>query len=477
MRTLLLLALIPSLASAADAVAKPPNIIVVLADDMGWGDPGCYNPKSKTPTPHIDRLAAAGLRFTDAHTPSSVCTPTRYGLLTGRYCWRTKLTRGVLAGYDPLLIEPGRPTLASMLKAKGYATGCVGKWHLGLGNVKPTDYAKPLDPGPLTVGFDWFYGIPASLDMTPYVFVENTAPVEQPTEKIADSKMRRVGGGGFWRGGPIAPSFKHVDVLPRLTEKAVGFIERCAAAPAKPFFLYLPLNAPHTPWMPTDEFRGKSGADWYGDFVVQTDATLGKVLDALDRLKLTDDTLVIFTSDNGAHWLGTDIEKHGHRANANWRGQKADIWEAGHRVPFVVRWPGKVKPGTVASQTICLTDIFATVAGVVGHDLAETSGEDSFSFRAVLEGSNAATRETVVHHSADGLFAIRKGDWKLVVGLGSGGFTAPKTEQPKAGGPAGQLYNLASDPGETDNLWLKNPDKVKELSNELERLRSAGRSR
>lgn len=465
-------------AGAADAKradATLPNVVVILADDMGWGDPRCYNPDSRIPTPNIDRLASEGMRFTDAHTPSAVCTPTRYGLLTGRYCWRTRLKRGVLDGYSPLLIEPGRATLASFLQQRGYATGGFGKWHLGLGDEKKTDYDRPLRPGPTTVGFETFFGIPASLDMPPYLYVDRDGPLEPPTATIAASEMRRYGGGGFWRAGAISPGFKHEEVLPRITDRAVEFVRRQSTK--KPFFLYFALNAPHTPWMPTPVFRGKSRAGWYGDYVAETDAMIGRVLGALEERKLDRNTLLVFTSDNGAHWLPTDIQQWGHRANAAWRGQKADIWEAGHRVPFVVRWPGKVQPGTQSDQTVCLTDVFATAAAALSVPLPRDAAEDSISFLPLLRGADQPTRESVVHHSSEGMFAIRSGNWKLVEGLGSGGFTPPKLEAPVPDGPLGQLYNLADDPGEQKNLYQNRPRTVARLRALLDRIRSEGRSR
>lgn len=476
--TLFLTALILTGAGAPQA-APLPNIVLVLADDLGYGDPRCYNPESKIATPAIDRLAAQGVRLTDAHTPSSVCTPTRYGLLTGRYCWRTSLKRGVLDGYSPLLIETGRTTLPSLLKQKGYATGAVGKWHLGLGSEKKTDYAKPLRPGPVTTGFDSFFGIPASLDMPPYVFVENEAPTVAPSETIAASEMRRKGGNGFWRAGAIAPGFRHVDVLPAITEKAVGFIRKRSADARTPFFLYVALTAPHTPWMPTDEFRGKTGAGFYGDFVAQVDDTLRKVLETLDETKVADRTLVFFTSDNGAHWLPEDIEKWGHRANGSLRGQKADIWEAGHRVPFIARWPGRIPAGTTSEETACLTDLMATVAAAVESPLPADAGEDSFNLLPALLGRTGAVpiRDATIHHSGDGLFALRQGSWKIVMGLGSGGFTLPKKVDPKEGEPAGQLYDLAKDPREERNVWAQNPEVVTRLTALLEKIKSDGRSR
>jgi arylsulfatase A-like enzyme len=462
------------------AAAPRPNVVIVLADDLGYGDPGVYNPASKIPTPNIDRLAAQGLRFLDAHTPSSVCTPTRYGLLTGRYAWRSSLKKGVLWGYSPALIEPGRPTIASLLRTAGYATAMIGKWHLGLGNAEKTDYDRPLEPGPNAAGFDEFFGIPASLDMDPYLFVKDTAPVEPPIAAIGPGEQRRKGGHGFWRAGRIAPSFKHEQVLPRLTEEAIAFLERQATrAPRVPFFLYFALTGPHTPWLPTREFQGKSQAGPYGDFAAQVDGVVGRVVEALGRLKLADDTLLFVTSDNGAHWLPSDIERWQHRANGALRGQKADIHEAGHRVPFVVRWPGKVPAGASTEQTICLTDLFATVAQVAGLKVPAEAAEDSFDFSRVLRNPRAArpVRDAVVHHSGDGLFAIRSGPWKLVLGLGSGGFTAPKHATPGPGEPEGQLYNLAADPGESRNLYAERPDVVRRLMALLERVRRQGKSR
>ena len=370
--------------------------------------------------------------------------------------------------------------MASLLRKNGYATACVGKWHLGLGSAEKTDYTKVLDPGPGALGFDYFYGIPASLDMEPYVYVENDRAVEPPTDRIAASKHRRQQGGGFWRAGPIAPGFKHLDVIPRITGKAVGFLEKHAKeSPGKPFFLYFPLTAPHTPWVPTKEFRGKSRAGYYGDFTVQVDWSVGQVLEALERLGLTDDTLIMVTSDNGSHWYREDIRKWDHAANRNLRGQKADIWEGGHRVPFIARWPGKIQPGTTSDQLICLTDLLATAAAIVGKTLPDDAGEDSFNILPALLGRAGETpiRDAVVHHSLQGVFAIRQGPWKLILGRGSGGFSRPRRIEPKPGEPVGQLYNLAEDIGETDNLYLKRPETVRRLSTLLDAWRSQGRSR
>ena len=368
-------------------------------------------------------------------------------------------------------------TLASLLKAQGYRTACIGKWHLGLGTQEPADYGKPLSPGPNAVGFDESFVLPASLDMPPYVFVENERATIAPSETIAGSEMRRYGGDGFWREGAIAPGFRHADTLPALADRAIRFVREQKRD--KPFFLYFPLTAPHTPWMPTDEFRGRSAAGYYGDFVAQVDATVGKVLDTLDQQQIADNTLVIVTSDNGAHWLPTDIEQWAHRANGNWRGQKADLWEGGHRVPFIVRWPGEVAPQSQSDELICLTDVMATLAAITGQQLPAAAGEDSFSFLPVLLGqkSKQPVREAVVHHSADGTFAIRQGAWKLATKLGSHGFSEPKNIEPEPLGPIGQLYKLSEDPAESNNRWLEQPQIVERLTKLLDRYQVQGRTR
>lgn len=479
------LALPSSLRSQPQAKRKP-NIVVILADDLGYGDPGGYNEQSKIPTPQLDRLAGEGIRFTDAHSPSAVCTPTRYGLLTGRYCWRSRLKNGVLGGYSEPLIEKNRLTIASMLKRHGYHTGCIGKWHLGLGwatkdggtaKADNVDWSRPVTDGPQSLGFDYSYIIPASLDMDPYCWLENGRTVEVPTDHTPGSKRRWDGGGGFWRAGPIAPSFDFYEVQPIITDKSVAFIQRQTGE--RPFFLYVPLAAPHTPWMPTDEFRGKTEVDWYGDFVAQVDASIGQIVNALDETGLRDDTLVIVTSDNGSHWPPAQIERFGHRANGNWRGQKADIHDAGHRVPFVCRWPNRIPPGSRSDQIICLTDLMATCAAVVGDVLPADAGPDSYNLLPAMLNPELREpiREAVVHHSLHGMFAIRQGPWKLIDGRGSGGFTAPRQIEPKQGEPAGQLYNLDDDPGEQKNLWAERPEIVKHLNALLERYKRQGHSR
>lgn len=464
------------LAAAPLAVAEsfqappksPPNILIILADDLGWGDLRCYNPESAIPTPNLDRLASEGVRFTDLHTPSSVCTPTRYSLLTGRYCWRSRLKKGVLDGTSPALLEDGRLTLASMLKSRGYETAGIGKWHLGLGREPSTDYSRPLRPGPVDAGFDSYFGIPASLDMPPYLYFENDRVVEAATARTPGSDSPR---GVFWRPGPIAPGFRIEQVLSTFASRAVDFLRKNHT---RPWFLYLPLSAPHTPWVPLPQYAGRSRAGLYGDFVAMTDDLIGKVLEAVQERN----TLVIFTSDNGADWRPEDQAAYGHRANGPLRGRKADIWEAGHRVPFLARWPGVIPAGAVSSQLGCLTDLMATFAAITGYRLGAHEGEDSTNLLSSLLGTaKRPLRRTIVHHSFDGMFSIRQDQWKLVMGLGSGGFTAPARVSPRPGDPQGQLYNLEADPGETVNLYDKHPERVRQLSMLLERFQRQGHSR
>lgn len=449
---------------------SPPNVVLILADDLGFGDPGCYGTGSRVPTPHMDRLAAEGLRLTDAHTPSAVCTPTRYGVLTGRYAWRTRLKSGVLDGSSPALIPPGTVTIPSILAERGYRSACIGKWHLGLGDAHPTDYDAPLSPGPLEVGFDSFFGVPASLDMEPYAFVVDHGIEGALDGEVEGSAHRRRNGGGFWRAGRIATGFSHEGCLPRLTDEAVAFVEDAAAGEA-PFFLYFPMTAPHTPWVPTEEFHGASGAGWYGDFVAMVDASIGRVLAALDEAGLAEDTLVLVTSDNGAHWPDADVATFGHDANGGLRGQKADIWEGGHRVPFLVRWPGRIPAGGTSDAPWVHTDLLPTIAHAAGAPRPGGAWEDGVDQLATWTDGAPAPRDAFVMHAFDGTFAVRRGPWKLITALGSHGFTPPKQVAPEEGGPRGQLYHLGRDPAETENLWLSEPERVAELEELLANLR------
>ncbi|WP_017446497.1 sulfatase family protein [Gayadomonas joobiniege] len=452
-----------------------PNVIYILSDDTGYGDLGSYNPNSKIPTPNLDKMAAQGIRFTDAHSPSSVCTPTRYSVLTGRYAWRSRLKKGVLWGYDPALIEDGRETLASLLKRSGYNTVGIGKWHLGLGDRKKTDYTQPLRPGPVDNGFDYYYGIPASLDMSPYVYFENDKVVEPLSKKIAThGKPRGQGfydGEGYWRGGAISENFKHIDVVPHFTEKAANYIKSQKDSD-KPFFLFFPVPAPHQPWLPTDEFKGKSQVGAYGDFINQMDASIGQLMAALDDAELTQNTIIVFTSDNGSHWYEHDTKKYGHSANYIYRGLKGGVYEGGHRVPFIVQWPAAIPAGQVSDQLVNLTDFMATLADITGTQLAEDAGEDSVSLLPILTGKQAdkPVRESTIVHSVSGMFAILKGPWKLIDGATSGGFGAGKQDTKNL--PPIQLFNLDKDPSETTNVYDKHPKIVKELLSDLERIKN-----
>ncbi|MDG2029754.1 MAG: arylsulfatase [Phycisphaerales bacterium] len=456
---------------------EPPNIILILADDLGSGDIGVFNTESRIPTPNLDLLSRQGMRFDDAHSPSAVCTPTRYGLLTGRYAWRSRLKQWVLNGNSRLLIDDGRPTLPSVLAESGYATSGVGKWHLGLGSEQPVDYGRPFDSGPLTIGFSQYEGIPASLDMEPYVWIVGDSLEAPPTSELERSEHRRQGGGGFWRKGRSAPGFDMNDVLPRIGRTACRMVTNLAGDD-HPFLLYIPLTAPHTPWMPDEEHAGRSEAGHYGDFVAMVDTTVGSILDCLERTGVAKDTIVIFTSDNGAHWPTTDVRTYGHAANLDLRGQKADIHEGGHRVPLIVRWPGRIAADSISSETICLTDVFPTLVAAAGAELPDGAAPDGVNLLPVLRATGEPTdhRRGIIHHSGDGMFAIRSGRWKLVEGLGSGGFTKPARIEVPDGEVGFQLYDLDADPAESVDLASDLPEEVIRLRSLLEEIRSSQRS-
>lgn len=493
---IILLAAACCTALAAEATRDQPNIIVIFADDMGYGDVGAYNPRSKIPTPHMDTLAASGLRFTDAHTSSSVCTPSRYSLLTGRYSWRSRLESGVLDGLSPPLIEADRPTLASYLQGAGYETAIIGKWHLGMQwtrldgspedrdrSVEPgfrpgtnIDYSVPITGGPLANGFGSFFGISASLDMAPYGWIADDRFVTLPMEELTRSRDTFM---SHSAGAKVA-EFEPEQVLPTLKRRTVDWIQRhLDQREGVPFFLYLPLNSPHLPVAPSASFIGTSGAGLYGDFVVETDDYVGAVVDVLRRNGALDDTLIIVTSDNGGLWHAWDpvepddvahyeptprasyTRQFGHQSNANLRGTKADIWEGGHRVPFLVHWPRRIEKAVTAAP-VEVTDIFATVAEVLGRPLPAGAAPDSFSFANLFSEPAAAStgRPFLVHHSIRGMFAIRQGDWKFVETRGSGGFTRLNRIEAGRGEADGQLFNLRDDIAETRNLYLDHPERV-----------------
>ena len=479
----ILLSIAVSVSIVSTLLAENPNIIFIMADDLGYGDVACYNPDSKIPTPNMDRLAAEGRRFTDAHSPSGVCTPTRYGVLTGRYAWRSRLKSGVLGGYSPPLIEKGRATVASLLKQKGYRTACIGKWHLGLGwqrndqktvgdpkhNASGIDHAKPLTAGPLTLGFDYFFGCSASWDMPPYAWIENDSLIDSdlvPTKKKAN---------GFGRAGLKSKKMKPESALPDLTAKAISYIKNTKTEHKdKPFFLYFPLPSPHTPVAPNKDFIGKSKAGKYGDFVFETDWVVGEVMKAIDDAGITANTLLIVTSDNGPerHMIKRKSEFK-HFSAAGFRGCKRDNWEGGHRIPFIARWPGKIKPATTSDEIICLTDLTATAAAIVGIKLPNNGAEDSYNILPAMLGQplNQPIREATIHHSSKGKFAIRQDQWVLLDHPGSGGngYDVDTGEI--------QLYNLQTDASQEQNLADKNPDRVAKLRALLEKYKESGRSR
>lgn len=468
----------------ADGTAeKPrwPHVVVILADDLGYGDLPSYSRDAKVPMPNLDRLAAQGMRFTDAHSGSSVCTPTRYGLLTGRYAWRTRLQRGVFYGYEPPLIAPDRLTTASLLQARGYHTACIGKWHLGWdwpmeAGAKVPDFTQPIAGGPTTRGFTTYFGTHVP-NQPPYCFIEQDRTVGLPTSTVARDAVMNVG-----RGGPAVPEWRFDAILPTLAARAVRYLDERAAA-GGPFFLYLPLTSPHEPIAPSARFRGRSAINPLADFLMETDWAVGEVLAALERNNQADDTVVIFTCDNG-HSTYTGLQPlldAGHKPSGPLRGYKADIHEGGHRVPFIARWPGVIRPGTTCTETICLTTLLATCAEIVGETVPPDAAEDGPSIVPLLRGEVPAKPvfEAVVHHSAAGQFAIRRDRWKLVfptppkergAGSSNDGGTAVRAAQ------ALELYDLAADVGETTNLADAHPDVVGHLTALMKRYITEGRS-
>ena len=450
-------------ATYADESRRHTNIVYIICDDLGYGDVNCLAPeKCRIATPHADRLAERGMIFTDAHSGSSVCTPTRYGLLTGRYSWRTALQKGVVTGYAPCLIDQNRPTVAGFLQQRGYHTAIIGKWHLNFQYVDPkngtvlkqADHDTPpvgatIPDGPLTRGFHYFHGFHHARDMEA-VIVDDSVVEHDAT----------------------------INMLPRLTRESVRYIESRADSDV-PFFLYVPLGSPHTPIVPSPEWQGKSGLGDYGDFVMQTDHALGEILDALDRTGRTENTIIIFTSDNGCSKAAgiAELAKQGHLVSAHLRGSKADLWDGGHRVPMIVSWPGKTAPGSRSDQTICHTDLFATVAELTGAELPAAAGEDSVSILPALMGQTIqSTRKGIIHHSFSGHFAYRQGKWKLLLARGSGGWTSPKEDQVADDAPQAQLYDLSVDPGETNNLFEQQPELVDRLLADLQADVARGRS-
>ncbi len=464
------------------------NFVFILADDMGYGD--VSHAGGKIPTPSLDKLRAEGMRFTDAHTTSSVCTPTRYGILTGRYNWRSPLKKHVLFPPDRSIMDPKRPTIASFLKGRGYRTCVVGKWHLGLnwhmleqpakatkgptrGTCWNIDFSKPPQQGPLKLGFTDDFLFPASLDMAPYLYLRNDNALGVPTV----SK-------GWNRQGPATADFEAENCLIDFARESRAFI-KSAVEGKSPFFLYLPLTSPHTPIVPSKQWQGKSPLGKYGDFIMETDWVVGEVMKELADQKVAASTVIVFTTDNGCSPAAgiPKLVSQGHKPNAHWRGHKADIYEGGHRVPFLVRWPDRIKPNSSCDLTICTTDFFATAAdilGVRGRQFPQNAAEDSFSFLQALDHPDSLTpvRPYTIHHSINGSFAIRKGAWKLCLCPGSGGWSAPQPRNALRDKslPPIQLFNLSADPAETRNLQSEYPDVVQDLVADLHHAIKYGRS-
>ena len=458
------------------AAQPKPHIVYIMVDDMGYGDAGCYNPQSKIPTPNIDSLANAGMRFTDAHSPGALCHPSRYGLLTGQHPFRAD----VASWRTRAVIREGQTTIASLLQSNGYQTAMVGKWHLGFDE---NGYDKSLPGGPADRGFDSYYGIRASTDIPPYFYIRGNRAIAPPSDRIGANSSEGWSPiqGAFWRAGGIAPGLQLKDVLPRFTDEAVSVIEQhTKSKTAKPLMLYLAYPAPHTPWLPSPKFRGSSEAGMYGDFLVMVDAMIGRVVEALDKAGMSDDTLLFFTSDNGPVWYDADVQRFGHDSVGGLRGMKADAWEGGHRMPFIARWPGRIRAGSTSRQTICFTDMLATFAAVADAKLPPDAGPDSFNILPVLLGKQPEAkpiRGPIVIPARRGMMSIRSGHWKLITGLGSGGFSKPSNTKPQPGGPVGQLYHLGNDLAETRNLYQEKPKIVNSLLAKLEQIRSQPRTR
>jgi arylsulfatase A len=501
--TALLFVLLQSM--VGERAGASPNLVVVYADDLGYGDVRCYDPdRGRIPTPHLDRLAAEGMRFTDAHSSSGVCSPSRYTLLTGRYHWRSRLQRGIVRTWEPPLIAEDRDTIANLAKRHGYRTACIGKWHLGWnwpmsaeerelvadfeagGRGAASDradgavtdahrqawrtvFSRPIGGGPTTRGFDLYFGTDIP-NWPPYCFIENDRTVGIPVTLLPPSDLERNRAS---IQGPALDGWSLEAVLPALRDRATAFIRDAARRP-EPFLLYLPLTSPHTPLAVNEAWKGKSGlGNAYADLVMETDAVVGDVLTALDAAGVADDTLVVFTSDNGfAPYVGAkELEARGHHPSGPLRGYKSDAWEGGHRVPFIVRWPGRVPAGAVCGQLVHQADLMATWADVLGTTLPDSVGEDSVSIMPLLDGGDEAVREHAVSCSIHGVPALRLGSWKYIAAPGSGGWShGGDPSQPV------QLYDLAEDLGETRNLAGSLPGQVARMQELLETLITAGRS-
>ncbi len=491
--------------SPAEAQERP-NIVFIFADDMGYGDVSALNRMAQTETPSIDKLIAEGVTFTEAHASASVCTPSRYGLLTGRYAFRSENGAYGIWGFHKPVIEPERETLPSVLQKAGYTTACIGKWHLGLGwqtkdsgepvldktsGYTNVDFSKKITGGPNDYGFNYSFIHPASLDIPPYVFLRNHQVVDTniilttdhyPTrlkdteyawdKKHTDNQAVYWEKGVWWRQGEMSRSFRIEECHSEIVKEGVAFIDNQAKEnPKNPFFLYMPLTGPHTPWMPAKEFKGTSSVGLYGDFILNIDDAVKQIKNALVRNGIYENTMLVFSTDNGGYWPREEIELFAHDSNQGRKGQKGDIWDGGHRVPLIISWPAKIKKSFQYPHLISLTDFFATFCDMTGQKPGENQGEDSYSFWKVLdEKSNDPIRHSMIHHSSGGLYSIRQGKWKYIEGLGSGGFSHPARLTPAENGPKGQLYNLNDDISEQYNLYNQYPEIVNKLSKSIKEI-------
>lgn len=466
-----------------------PNVLILLADDLGYGDVSCTNPQSKIPTPNVDRLAREGVLCTDAHAPGSVCSPTRYGLLTGRYAWRGRLQRGVVAPWGPPILEQERVNLATLLRDAGYATGCFGKWHLGWDwptkdglapkgvNAGPTNvnFRRRIGGGPVDRGFDTFFGVDLP-NFPPYCFIDQDRTVGIPQRHVEKEGLIN-------RPGPVVDGWRQENILPEVARRASEWIAEQARS-RRPFFAYVPLTSPHYPLVPTDAWRGRSGAGIYGDFVMQTDHHVGEIVAALGAA--AQNTLVVFTSDNGPEPGEVEVGayerilRYGHDGRGGFRGVKRDVWEGGHRVPFIARWPSKLRAGTRSDQTLCLTDFLATMSTLLGKELPENAGEDSFDMLPALQGRPTARRRIgTVYQKGSGGLALRQGDWVFIDS--PSGNDNGRGEPASLAGPTHslpvELFNLKSDPAQRRNRASDEPGRVHAMRRQLAQLKANGRSR
>lgn len=478
-----ILAVLLSASSVMATQENLPNVVVILADDMGLDSVSATNERMGMQTPAIDRLANEGMSFTDAHSTSAVCSPTRYSVLTGRYNWRSRLKRGIVGKWERPLIADDRLTLPELFREHGYDTACIGKWHLGWNwpskgggtteKLSDIDFTGVINGGPNDHGFDYYFGDDVP-NWPPYAWRENKRLLGKITTQMKSGVMVGVS------NGPATADWDFRAVLAEYATRWPKYI-RQRSAEKKPFFLFAPMPSPHTPIAPHHNFQGKSKISEYADFLLQTDAAVGEILEALKDSKQAENTLVIFTCDNGTSPKADffQLDAAGVHLNTNWRGWKADAYEGGHRVPFIVRWPGKIEPGSRSDQTITLADIMATCADVVRHDLPPNAAEDSVSLLPTLLGNESGKplHDIVVHHSVSGHFAVRKGDWKLLLCRGSGGWSPPReASAAKQNLPTVQLFNLSNDPKETTNLHAEHPEIVRQLTEDLRRIIENGRS-